>query len=216
MLELLFETTRWIHIVCGGFALTSGLLALVLSRKTNLHRPLGKVFFYSMIVVFVTAVVLALRAGIEFLFCLAFLSFYSALRGVRALRFLKGAQVHRLDWVAAASVLMCGIYLVGRGSMAIFSGNMIAILYIFFGGLSMFLAFEGGKDLRKLKSGDPKWFRVHQGSMGGALIATITAFSATTLTFLPGLVQWLWPTVLLAPMLSYLIRSFNKSKKPSL
>ena len=216
MPEVIFHSTRWIHIVSGTLALTSGLVALGLSQKTSLHRPVGKVYFYSMIAVFLTAIVLSLVQHIEFLFCLAFLSFYGAFSGIRALRFLKGAPVHWADWLAATSVALCAVYLIGRGAMSFFQGGGgVAFLFIFFGFMSLFIAGSSSNDLLAIEPGDKKWFRAHQSGMGGGLIATVTAFSANTLDFLPGLVQWLWPTILLSPVLSFLIRIHPLSRKSS-
>lgn len=207
MTDILFQTILVSHVLTGAIALLSGLTALGLFKKTHLHRPAGKTFFYSMIIVFITAVILSIRSGIEFLFCIAILSFFSTFYGVRALSILKGAAIKWFDWLGIVAVFLSGLYIGGLGAYNLFkTGSGNSVLFTFFGLLMLFVSTSGASELIRFKPGDIKWFKIHQSSMGGALIATITAFSANTLNFLPGLVQWLWPTVLLVPMLSFIIR----------
>jgi hypothetical protein len=46
--------------------------------------------------------------------------------------------------------------------------------------------------------------------MLGAYIATLTAFSAVNMTFLPPVVRWLWPTIIGIPAISFWIASHKR------
>ena len=198
---------RIIHIITGALALVSGIAALMLSPKVKFHRPLGKVFFNAMVGVFLTAIILAVQNGIDFLFCIAILSFFSVFIGVRALKFLKGAKPARLDWLAIVLLILSGLYLAGKGALTMFSGfNGGMILYLLFGTAMILYGFVTGNELIQTKPRDSKWFRLHKSNMGAALIATITAFSTTTMDFLPSILPWIWPTIVFSPLLSWYIR----------
>lgn len=203
----LYHIMLVVHIIAGAVALLSGLIALGLFKSTPKHKLYGKAFFYAMVVIFITAVLLSLYRGLDFLLCIAFLSFYSAYRGVRALKFLKGARFAWYDYLSGGAVMCAGLYLViqgaGYGLDDQWSGMIIAGA---FGLLTMALAVGSMREGMRMPSGSPAWFRTHKSAMGGALIATMTAFTVTAVDFLPDLVRWLGPTLLLTPALSYIIR----------
>jgi len=185
----------------------TGIVALSIASKPQLHRKIGKVFFYGMFIVFITALIMGLKGSLMFLLCIAILSFFSTLHGVRSLQFFKGKQPGLIDWLSAGALSLAGAYLFIKGVLAsITKLNPSVILFIVFGALMLVLSFGAFRRLRKLEPRDFKWFRSHRANMGAALIATMTAFSVTALQFLPPLVGWLWPTIIFAPLLSLMIR----------
>ena len=214
IMESFLQSTLVIHIISGTVALVSGLLAMGLFKRTQQHRKAGKLFFYAMTMIFATAVSLAAIKGLSFLLCIAFLSYYSAFRGVRALKFLRGSSVRWYDGVAGVLVILCGMYLSLRGYRIFIVGNTeAAIIHLAFGGLTILLAIGGLLELIRSRKQKVNWFRVHKSAMGGALIATMTAFSVTALSFLPDIVAWLGPTIVLSPVLSLVIRSSERGSK---
>jgi hypothetical protein len=208
---------RLLHIIAGAVSLLTGIAALLLSLKPKIHRAFGKVFFGAMLIVFVTAVILAITGSLQFLFVIAILSFFSTYHGIRSLRFFKGAIVRWYDFVAAALLGLSGIYLTIRGIYYGLSMGLqaIIILHLVFGGFMLLLAFTSINDLMKVPRFDHRWFKSHRGNMAGALIATITAFCTTALDFLPPLIAWLGPAVVFTPLFSYFIRKTNQPKKQS-
>ena len=215
-MESAISFLRVLHISAGVLALCSGLLAMGLFKSSGLHMRAGKLFFYCMLLVFTTAVILSVNARTPFLFAIGVFSFYFTLHGVRSMRFFKGAQTNALDAIAASVLALTGIFLFGRGLYHSFSGFGVSIiLHLVFGAAIMFLAFMSASALIQLKPGDMKWFRSHQASMGGALIATITAFCTTALDFLPALVAWIGPSLLLSPLLSIIIRRTSPNQSHS-
>lgn len=207
------STIRIIHILSGAIAMFSGIAALFLSPKVKTHRPLGKIFAYAMTSVFVTALYMAITKGIDFLLCIAILSFFSVIIGVRSLKFLKGAQPGAFDWIAVIGIIAAGSFLVIKGSLAgITNFHAGVVLYLTFGSAMVFYGFMIASELIRTKPRAAKWFRLHQSNMGAALIATLTAFCTTVLHELPSITEWILPSIIFSPLLSYYIR---KSRKPS-
>lgn len=203
---------RIIHVIAGILSLLSGVAALFMSLKPRIHRRLGSIFFYSMSLVFITAIWLAINGGFQFLFVIAILSYYSTINGIRALKFFKGKRPSRIDKLLAMLLGASGLYLFSRG---IYYGvdlglKPIIILHLVFGSFMCWLSWNSWKDLLQLPSADRRWFNAHRANMSGALIATFTAFSTTALTFIPPLLAWLGPAIILTPLLRFYIKKNNQ------
>src|SRR3989442_8751416 len=77
---------------------------MLTAKGGRTHRRWGKVYFWAMAAVALTAVVLAVWRPVVFLALLAVFTFYSAFSGYRALfrnRPREGAHASALDWTAA-------------------------------------------------------------------------------------------------------------------
>src|SRR2546427_13147193 len=76
---------------------------MLTAKGGRTHRRWGKVYFWAMAAVALTAVVLAVWRPVVFLALLAVFSFYSAFSGYRSLfrkRPREGAHASALDWTA--------------------------------------------------------------------------------------------------------------------
>lgn len=108
----LFEFFRGIHIVAGAVALVIAPLAMLTIKGGQWHRRWGKIYFWLMAGVAVTASFTCwLRSGL-FLFSVAIFSFYLALTGYTVLRRKRPEDRARpLDWIAAsATVLLSALF----------------------------------------------------------------------------------------------------------
>jgi uncharacterized membrane protein len=209
----LLTALRWIHISAGMLALVLAPLAMLTVKGGRAHRRWGKIYFWSMLVVASTAVVLALWRPQIFLALLAVFSFYLAFSGYRALsrkRPVRGERADAADWAAAvvtfaASAALVVLGLVRPGP----SWERLGIVPVVFGVLGMVLA---GLDLARLArpSADPRaWWFAHMGGMLGSYIAAVSAFSVVNFAFLPTAVRWLWPTALGIPLISIWIAYYK-------
>lgn len=203
-----------IHVLSGIIALLSGFIALGINNRPADHKVAGRVFFNAMLSVFITAITLSVFKGLNFLLCIAVLSFYMTFKGVRAMRRLKGSNRSIVDFIALSALVLSGCYLMYAGlTIGVTKGSVVTlILFMSFGLGILLLSYISFRELIQLKSFDVQWLTVHQASMGGALIATVTAFSTTALSFLPALVVWLGPTIILSPLLTMVINNSNKTK----
>ena len=67
-----------LHIFAGSLAFVSAGAALLVKKGGQPHRWAGRSFFLSMVVIFLTAVVMAVLTSNTFLFIVALFSFYLA------------------------------------------------------------------------------------------------------------------------------------------
>ena len=75
-----------VHVAAGTSAFVLAPLALITAKGGKAHRRWGKIYFWAMAVVAVTAMVMAIYRPILFLALVAIFSFYSAFVGYRVLR----------------------------------------------------------------------------------------------------------------------------------
>jgi uncharacterized membrane protein len=209
----LITALRWIHISAGMVALALAPLAMLTVKGGRAHRRWGKIYFWSMLVVASTAVVLALWRPQIFLALLAVFSFYLTFTGYRALsrkRPAHGERAGAADWAAAlgtfaASAALAVLGLVRPGP----SWERLGVVPVVFGVLGMVLV---GLDLARFARppADPRaWWFAHMGGMLGSYIAALSAFSVVNFTFLPTAVRWLWPTALGIPLISIWIAYYK-------
>ncbi len=192
----LFKVALAIHVVFGGVALVIAPLAIVTVKGGLWHRRWGKVYFWAMAGVALSAALLCwLRTGL-FLFLIAVFSFYLALTGYRVLRRKKpGDRATALDWCAAAAVLLASGALILTGALGESEGGLRWVRIIFgVVGLSL-----GGTEVwhfLRPPSDKRAWMYAHMTRFLSAYIATVTAFSVVNFRFMPFLWRWLWPTVI--------------------
>jgi len=199
-MDALITPLRLMHICAGTIALVLAPLAMLTVKGGRAHRRWGKIYFWAMAVVAVTAVALALWRPQIFLALLAVFSFYMAFSGYRALsrkRPAEGQGATALDWTAALVTLVVSAALVVLGLVRPGSSwERLGIVPVVFGALGMLLA---GLDIAKFvrpPADRHAWWFAHMGGMLGSYIATVSAFSVVNFAFLPTTVRWLWPTVL--------------------
>src|SRR5271154_2904193 len=103
-----------IHIACGVTAFVCAPVALLTAKGGKTHRRWGKIYFWAMAGVAVTALILSFALPIFFLAMVAVFSFYSAFAGYRVL-FLKdmytGARPKAVDWLAAVITILSSFLL---------------------------------------------------------------------------------------------------------
>ncbi len=207
-----------LHISAGFMALFVAPGAMLTQKGGLWHRRWGKIYFWAMAVVALTAVLLSLYRPNLFLLLLAVFSFYLALSGYRVLsrKFARaGERATTLDWSATALTSAASAGLVVYGLAGLGSGSSFAIVPIAFGVLGSVLAGRDAHRFLRPPADKHAWWFIHMGNMLGAYIATVSAFSAVNFTFLPPIVRWLWPTVIGVPGISIWIAyyrvKFNRS-----
>jgi hypothetical protein len=186
-----------LHIIGGFIALITGFIASVTKKGGKRHRQAGRVYFWGMTIVFVTAVVIGAARGKWFLFMVGFFSYYLVVRGYRIL-FLKklgaGQRAGWLDWSIVLIATMFGASLV-VWSLSLWP-NGLAIVALVFGIICLLFS---AKDIHLFVKGPKRkthWIFGHISSMGAGYVATWTAFVVTNVHFLPPVAVWLAPTVI--------------------
>lgn len=197
-METFFLVNRWVHITAGFIGFFVAPVALATRKGRPAHRLWGKVFFGAMVVAGTTALAGAQHIHSLFLLLTAIFSLYMAAFGYRSI-FLKrltwDARVACFDWVVAGVGLAVFLSTVGYG-LAV--GNVPVTV---FGGIG---AFTAARQLRGYaKAGHwtkNQWLLNHISGFMASYIAAVSAFSVTSLRFIPFPYNFLWPTALGIPV----------------
>lgn len=188
------------HATCGGLALLAGILAFFFRKGGKSHRLTGQLFGLLMSLSAISAVILSLIKPNPFLLGIGFFTLYMIISGwtwIRRMSFIRRVKIAR--YVGAIGVIVAGFMTYTAISS---EGNPVVLLI--FSGILLIMA---AADI--FKKPDPnKTAALHGGRMGGAFIAAVTAFIVVNNTFLPGLVAWLGPTVLISPIIALTIRNY--------
>jgi uncharacterized membrane protein len=196
-MDLLFHIFLGIHIAGGMAALFTGLAAILAPKGKRLHNRSGRVFFYGMMAVAVSAVYLGIAHWSEFLLHIAVFSFTLTYAGWRSIR-NKSLRPSTLDWLVMALGLVNGGWMVS-------TLNTVLIVFGLIQGMNALNDLRTFIRLRRKQPLPPKaWLLRHIGSMLGAYIATATAFIVVNVRDVePAWLPWLLPTVLGTPLIVY-------------
>jgi hypothetical protein len=213
-MSVLSELLLGIHVVAGFLALFAGGGALATKKGGRRHRRLGRIFVYAMAVVSGTAVALLpieVTGARVFLTFVAVFSFYFAFSGYRALsRKRPDDGPGRLDWLAVVLLLGSGVGMGWTGLAGPFAGTGFAPVVLTFAAIAVAFAANDARGFSTPSNGTREWFYEHLVRMSAAYIATVSAFSAVNFLFLPGVVRWLWPTLVGTPLIAYWTRRYRK------
>lgn len=184
MRTLAYQTLLALHVAGGFTALLTGLIAMFAKKGGKLHTLVGRIYYWSMVDVFVTVVgIFALfpeKPIYHFFVMLSIVSVYPSFSGERVLRLKKkGTRPAPLDRFAAWVLLISGIGMAGYGGGLVYSGGnpMMIGLFFFFG---FFSIRTGWNDIRlysgKIELEKMHWFYSHLSRMLNSYAAAVTAF----------------------------------------
>lgn len=212
--ENIIQALIYIHAAAGGIALISGPISFLTKKGGKWHRIAGKLFFYTMCIVALLALIIAVSPNHEnlFLFCIGIFSGYLTCSGYRVL-YLKSlsrnGKAQIIDWLLTGTMFVFGLIMLGYGTIVILKGQDMGIVLIVFSMLALILSIV---DIRLYiyKTNDKTfWLFNHIGKMNGAVIAAFTAFIVVN-EVLPGIVGWLLPGVLGAFVGTYFSSKYKK------
>jgi len=214
-----------VHIAAGASAFALAPLALLTAKGGKAHRRWGKIYFWSMAVVAVTALVMAIYRPILFLALVAIFSFYSAFAGYRVLgqkAAYKGEKTaSTLDWFAAAFTFVASALLASLGALKPSLVQNLGIPAMVFGGIGMWISATTAWAFTHRPKEKMFWWYAHLSGMLGSYIAAWTAFSVVTIGPLLHRAWWIWvlPTAIGVPAIvmtrAYYHRKFTPKPKSS-
>lgn len=206
-METFLLYNRWLHIAAGFLGFFVAPVALYVRKGGAAHRRWGQVFFWAMLVAGSTALVAATLKGLTFLLLTGIFSLYLAFFGYRSL-YLKhlgqGQRPGLLDWLLVSAGLLVFLGTLGYG---VKSG---AVPSLVFGAIGVMTT---GRQLWSYVRATPQapgqWLLNHISGFVGSYIAAISAFSATSLHFIPWPWNFLWPTLLIVPPMVWVQRRYK-------
>lgn len=213
----------FIHVFAGATSLITGMIAFIVKKGGINHRKVGKIYFYAMTVVFVTAIIVSTYKFIPFLFMIAFLSYYSVFAGVRILKLKqldKGQKPKWYDWFGVLLNLVVNLIFFVWGIYEVFYNNNTGFGYLAIGfGIGGCLVSRTNLiPFITPPKNKMHWWTLHMANVMGGYIATTTAFSATVFPMVFGnsIIAWIWPSVIGVPASilwrKYYSKKFNKPK----
>lgn len=208
-----------LHAFVGGVALITGLISIVSKKGGQLHKKIGRVYFWAMTGVFVTGILIAGYQFDRFLFLIAFLSYYCVFSGVRALKLKqlhRGQQPRWYDFAAGIinatanlAFIAFGIYFISLSGIS--SAGGLLSLGFGFGGLV--LSYTNLKPFVQRPTKTIHWYLSHIGNMMGGYIATLTAFFSVMVSryeFMNPFLAFALPSLIGVPLLIYWNKKIEK------
>lgn len=194
---MVFNFALVLHVITGYSALLLGLFIMITTKGNTRHRKLGTAFFFIMLGVTVSALLMSVIKNNQFLFFVGVFVLYQNYAGWKSIR-VKSLKPDKLDWLIWVIALANGVVM-------LITGNIVLIV---FGSITMLLVGQDLNRYRILYRGgvlkNKEWLVRHIGMMIGAYIATLTAFLTVNIqNFQPYWVLWLGPTAILIPLMQY-------------
>ena len=199
---MLFQSLLILHIIAGFTALLVGAMAIASRKGSKNHLKSGKVYVFSMLIVGISAIALTQLKSNPFLFTVGIFTLYLIYAGQRAIFYFRLKESYRTGWRDILPTVIAVIVSIGMVGQPIYqmisSGTIFISVMAIFGGILLGFAIRDLHMFVKNPSIQPNnktWLIKHIGMIGGAYIATLTAFLVTNVSFSPAWVIWLTPTL---------------------
>lgn len=204
-MEFFVDALLVIHVLAGIVGLATALIAASNRKGSKIHRRVGTVFFWSMVVIGATAIPVTFFRPNPFLFFIALFSFYMAFAGYRRGR--SRFSPKKLDVAVAVAMVLTGLIMIGFGALMVIDGVGLGWALISFGALGTTFGAVDAREYWLPRTHSEK-IQVHLSRMLGGTIATITAVLVQQVTPLvqaewANVVLWLGPTVVLTPLIVF-------------
>ncbi len=200
-METLFRTLQLFHIAGGAIGLLAGSYNMVTKKGTRLHRQIGLIFFYAMLLSAMVALPMSYLHHNYFLLIVGVFTTYLLLTGKRYLLKKTIPAVSGIDWALWIMMLLFGSGFIVWGIMLLTKGNGFGTVLMVFGSLGYLFLVQDYKCFTGKSRIKNFWLTNHIQRMTGAYIASFTAFIVVNNKILPGVFAWLLPTFILVPIL---------------
>lgn len=215
---------RRTHLAAGLVALVVAPLAMLVRKGGDAHRRWGKLFVLATAVMVIASVVLGIAEQNALMPLVALFGFHMIATGYRSLYLKKlheGQKPSRADLlvVGIAAVINAGLFLWALSLLMLGQKFNRVMLFLLFGGMGLVMVFFNFNRFYKRSHDKLEWLFGHISGMVGGYIATVAVFSSVTLDMInPPLLRWIWPALIGAPLIFYLIRyykrRFSKGRRP--
>ena len=189
-----------IHILAGSVALLSAASALLTEKGKKFHVLIGKAYFWSMVIIFLTAIPMSIITGNVFLFLIAIFSFYLAFSGMRFAKNRTGVPT-RVDLIAVNFMFLSGVGMWILAIIFFIDNDSQFITLIVFGFLALFLGYGDFQTFKNQTAIGKERIAKHLTNMMGGTIAVVTAVLVVNPPSNPEWVWWILPTVLITPII---------------
>ena len=217
-MDYLFTTLLILHIISGILALVTGSIAIFTRKGGKPHKKGGRIYYLSMLGVAFTALTMSAWKDNQFLLAVGIFSLYMAYTGNRAVKRRKDeGRIHQiLDDVLLVGAFLGGGWLLYLGGPTLWQGYFgMNIVSVVFGLFTAGMAVEDlGRRFSDRRFDKKANLLLHISRMGGAFIATFTAFLVTNVYIEPFWMVWLAPTVVGSTLMAIATRKWRKKLYP--
>lgn len=202
-MELLVKFLLIVHVTGGMIGLLIGSLVMYLKKGDKRHRLLGKIFAITMLSAATSALILAYLNPNYFLFIIGVWTIYMILTGYRALSFKKEqkANYRWFDFLISGGMFCMALIFLTLGVLNLLRGNLFGVVFVVFSSLALLMVYQDRMFYRGKSKFKNNGLIIHLQRMIGTYIASATAFLVVNNTFLPAVMAWLLPTVVLVPLI---------------
>lgn len=190
----------YMHIAMGMAGLLTGAVVMVLSKNHRLHSKLGNLYFITMCLAALAAIVLSHLHPNLFLFVVGVFTLYMLLSGKRVIHHYRRTNFYP-DYVLTTAMAMAAWWFLGYGVYLLWNKGTFGIVFLFLGWFSIRYVWTDIQWYRGILQGRVEATVLHFQRMAGSYIASATAFTVVNNKILPGPVAWLLPAVLLVPVI---------------
>jgi len=209
----IFKTLLYTHIAGGLIGLLTGLFIMIAKKGDKRHQKMGRVYFWSMLISAIVAIPMSYLHPNWFLFMISIFTIYMLTTGVRSLKIKKEKDVKKIDWILSTTMLLFGLGFIILGTKLILSQNNFGIVLIVFGTIGISFVYKDWKNFTGRSTIKNFSLTTHIGRMAGAYIASLTAFIVVNNhDFIPGIVAWLLPTLIITPLIFKWTRKYQRVK----
>ena len=191
-----------IHILAGTIALICAALAVSSEKGKKIHVLSGRTYFWCMVGIFLTAILMSIINSNIFLFLIAIFSFYLAFAGMRFAKNRKGIAT-TIDWIAVSLMILSGL---GMWVLAIIyfkNDNSQYITLLVFGFIALALGYGDYRSHKNKTAIGQERIAKHLTNMMAGTIAVITAVLVVNVNIEPIWIWWVLPTAVITPIISY-------------
>jgi uncharacterized membrane protein len=209
---MLFKTLLVIHIAAGTTALLTGPLAVLVKKGGRAHRNSGTAFFYAMLAVAATALIMGYLHNIPFLMAVGIFSTYMNVSGYRVLYQKRRDRLHetdRVDWFVSGTMALASLYFLLYGIYILVNKDLFGLVFIAFAQSSVRMLWQDWNLFIRRDIQPHTWLKFHLTRMLGTCIAAYTALLVVNSASRLSLVGWLLPTLIGVPVIVYWLRKIK-------
>lgn len=204
MQQTIFTILLVLHIIGGGIALFLGSIIMFRKKGDKQHKLMGKFFAYGMLLAAFVSLAMARIHPNDFLFIIGIFTIYLVGTGMRYLRLKQLNKAQKplfIDWVLFGAMVIFSLLFIYYGIIMLSKSNFFGIVLLTFGlisGLMLRSDYQAynGKSLNR-----NFWLIMHLQRMTASYIASLTAFLVVNNVYLPNIIAWLLPTIILTPLI---------------
>ena len=190
------------QILAGTIALFCAGLALLSEKGKKIHVTSGRIYFWSMAGIFLTAIPMSIINSNTFLFLIAIFSFYLAFAGMRFAKNRKGIAT-TIDWIAVSLMILSGLGMWALAITYFINNNSQYITLLVFGFIALALGYGDYRSHKNKAATGKERIAKHLTNMMAGTIAVITAVLVVNVNIEPIWIWWLLPTAVITPIIFY-------------